>query len=65
MSGIDTQELNFDEDNYKNHFEKAWEIGLFTEQEPYMYMCEDKDKVYFKHAITRQYAELIKDKVEE
>lgn len=54
------EELIFDKKNYRNHFRKAWKIGLFTEQEPYMYMCEDKDKVYFKHGITRQYKHLLK-----
>ena len=56
------KELIFDKENYQNHFKKAWKTGLFTEEEPYMYMCEDKDKIYFKHGITRQYKHLIKDK---
>jgi hypothetical protein len=49
------------EKNYMNHFRQAFKTGLFKENEPYMYMGEDKDKVYFKHGLTRQYKYLIKE----
>jgi hypothetical protein len=52
----------FDEENYIDHFKQAFNTGLFEESEPYMYMGEDKDKVYFKHGLTRQYKYLIKER---
>ena len=56
------QEYYFDEKNYMNHFKQAFNTGLFKEGEPYMYMGEYKEKVYFKHGLTRQYKHLIKER---
>lgn len=50
----------FDEDKYQKWFENAFETGLFSKDEPYMYMGEDFDKVYFKHSVTREYKNLNK-----
>ena len=49
-----------DEENYHKHFEKAYEVKLFNTSEPYMYMGEDFDFVYFKHKVTREYKNLSK-----
>ena len=42
-------------------FNKAFEVGLFKMNEPYMYMGEDKNTIYFKHKVTREYLNLIKE----
>lgn len=56
------EQYYFDEENYMNHFKQAFKTGLFKEGDAYMYMGEDKEKVYFKHGLTRQYKHLIKKK---
>ena len=43
--------------------EKAFKEKLFKEDEPYMFMGEDENYIYFKHGITRQYKNLIKESV--
>jgi len=42
-------------------FNKAFEIGLFKMNEPYMYMGEDENTIYFKHKVNREYLNLIKE----
>ena len=42
-------------------FNKAFKVGLFKMNEPYMYMGEDENTIYFKHKVTRQYLNLIKE----
>tara|TARA_R100001015_G_scaffold12160_1_gene5120 strand:+ start:145 stop:318 length:174 start_codon:yes stop_codon:yes gene_type:complete len=42
-------------------FNKAFEVGLFTKDQPYMYMGEDENIIYFKHKVTRDYLNLIKE----
>ena len=53
--------IDFDENKFQYWFEQAFKTNLFSKDEPYMYMGEDKDKVYFKHGITRQYKHLEKE----
>ena len=49
-----------DDKKLDDWFELAFSKGLFTEDDPYMYMGEDFEKVYFKHGITREYKNLDK-----
>lgn len=44
-------------------FKKAFKEKLFKEDEPYMFMGQDENYIYFKHGITRQYKNLIKESV--
>jgi len=54
------EDIYFDKENYIKWFELAYKTNLFKQEDPYMYMCEDSDTVYFKHGITRQYLNLNK-----
>ena len=41
-------------------FKLAFKSNLFSENDPFMYMGQDEDNIYFKNQDTRLYIKLVK-----